>query len=194
MYPNEKIEQKQVVVDNLGDRREVTTERTQTGPREVGLSPGMVGMIVLLAVIAICVTIYVVNNRNANEAANREALRDAATQAGKGQAPPTVIQQPAQQQPVIIQQPAPAQVPVIIQQPAQPSASSVLDDTTVQDAATKRLTDDPNMASVSVSVSDARATLTGTVNSSELKAKAERVVKSVRGVKSIDNKIAVSGQ
>src|SRR5581483_495888 len=195
MYPNERTEQKRVVVDGFGDRREVVSESTShRGPREVGLSGGTVDLIVLLAVIAILTTVYVVNNRNTNEAANREALREAAGQANKGQAP-AVIQQPAQQPPVIIQQPAPVQPPpVIIQQPTQAGTSSVLDDTTIQDAATKRLTDDPDLASVSVTVNDARATLTGTASSGEIKAKAERVVKGVRGVKSIDNKIVVSGQ
>jgi osmotically-inducible protein OsmY len=69
---------------------------------------------------------------------------------------------------------------------------SSLDDTTIQDAATKRLTADPNLASISVIVIDGRATLMGTVGSSELKAKAERVVKAVRGVKLVENKIEVS--
>ncbi|HZS08408.1 MAG TPA: BON domain-containing protein [Blastocatellia bacterium] len=197
MYPNEKFEQQHVVVNSPGERRETVTERTRAeGPQEVSLSPGMVAMIILLAVIAICVTVYVVNNRNANEEANRQAMREAAGQPNTPQPPPTVVQQPAQQPPVIIQQPAPTQqAPVIIQQPAQPSAgSSTIDDGTLLELAAKKLSDDPGMAAVSVNVSNARATLTGTVDTAEIKAKAESVVKAIRGVKSVDNKIVVSGQ
>jgi osmotically-inducible protein OsmY len=114
------------------------------------------------------------------------------------QAPPTtVVQQPAQQAPVIIQQPAPAQqAPVIIQQPAQPGQrenTSANDDANMQDIATKKLSDDPDMAGVVMTITDARAVLTGTVNSSATKAKAEQIVKAVRGVKSVDNKLVVSG-
>ena len=101
------------------------------------------------------------------------------------------------QQPLIIQQPAQAQPPpIIIQQPAQSSAqaSNPLDDTTIQDAATKRLTDDPGLTSVTVMVISGRATLMGTVNSVELKRAAENVVKGVQGVKSVENKIDVARQ
>jgi osmotically-inducible protein OsmY len=98
---------------------------------------------------------------------------------------------------VIIQQPAPAQqAPVIIQQPAQPSqreTTSANDDAKMQDIATKKLSEDPDMAGVTMTVTDARAVLTGTVNSAATKAKAEQIVKGVRGVKSVDNKIVVSG-
>jgi osmotically-inducible protein OsmY len=69
-----------------------------------------------------------------------------------------------------------------------------LDDTTIQDAATKRLTDDPGLASVTVIVIGGKATLTGTVNSADLKSAAERVVRRVQGVKSVENKVEISGQ
>ena len=44
-----------------------------------------------------------------------------------------------------------------------------------------------------MTVTDARAVLTGTVNSVATKARAERIVKAVRGMKSVDNQIVVSG-
>ena len=63
----------------------------------------------------------------------------------------------------------------------------------MQDIATKRLAEDPAMAGVVMTITDARAVLTGTVNSAATRAKAEQIVKAVRGVKSVDNKIVVSG-
>jgi BON domain len=191
MDSNEEKVQKHVVVDSPGQRSEVLTERTERGPRESRLSPGTIAIIAILAITAIAAIFYIVINRNANESANRNANLDAASQAP----PTTVVQQPAQQAPVIIQQPA-QQAPVIIQQPAQPSQrenTSANDDANMQDIATKRLSEDPDMAGVVMTVTDARAVLTGTVNSAAKKAKAEQIVKAVRGVKSVDNKIVVSG-
>ena len=67
------------------------------------------------------------------------------------------------------------------------------DDANMQEVATRRLSDDPDMITVSLTISEARAILTGTVNSEATKAKAEQIVKAVRGVKSVDNQIVVSG-
>jgi uncharacterized membrane protein YeaQ/YmgE (transglycosylase-associated protein family) len=69
----------------------------------------------------------------------------------------------------------------------------VSDDANMQEVATRRLSDEPDMATVSITISEARAVLTGTVNSEAAKAKAEQIVKAVRGVKSVDNQIVVSG-
>lgn len=182
MDSNEETVQKHVVVNSPGQRSEVLTERTQRGPQESGLSTGTIAIIAILAITAIAAIFYIVSNRNANESANRNANLDVASQA-----PPTTI----------VQQPAPAQrAPVIIQQPAQPSQrenTSANDDANMQDIATRRLTDDPDMAGVVMTVTDARAVLTGTVNSTATRAKAEQIVKAVRGVVSVDNKIVVSG-
>ena len=187
MEPNEKIEQR-VVVDVPGQRREVITGTTRTGSQEFAFSPGTIGLIVILAVIAIGIAVYVVNNLNDNEAANREA----ASQLSKEQMPPTVIQQPAPP-PVIIQQPAPVQsAPVVIQQPAQPGSGALMDDATMQELVTKRLADEPSLSSVSSVISEGRAVLSGTVNSSANKTKAEQLTKAVRGVKSVDNQIVIS--
>jgi osmotically-inducible protein OsmY len=63
----------------------------------------------------------------------------------------------------------------------------------MQDIATKKLTEDPNMTGVVMTVIDARVVLTGTVSTAATKAKAEQIVKAVRGVKSVDNQIVVTG-
>jgi hypothetical protein len=195
MDPNERTEQKHVVVNSPGQRREVVTERTERGTEPAGISTGAIALIAVLAVVAIGVIVYLVTNRNANESANRNANVDVASQSNPQQPP-------AQQAPVIIQQPAPAQqAPVIIQQPApaqqappsQRQNTSANDDANMQDIATKRLAEESDMAGVVISINDARAVLTGTVSSAATKAKAEQLVKAVRGVKSVDNKIVVSG-
>jgi len=189
MEPNEKSEQRRVVVDSPGARREVITERTQRGPTE-GLSTGKMALIAVLVIGVIVIVLYVVSNRNASESANRNANIDVASRANQPQ-PPTVVQQPAPQAPLIIQQPA-QQAPVIIQQPAPAVENSgARDDLVMQEAATKILLNEPDMGSVSIAVSGARAALTGTANSESTKQRAERLVRSVRGVQSVDNKIYV---
>jgi hypothetical protein len=191
MDSNEETIQKHVVVDSPGQRSEVLTERTQRGPREPRSSTGTIAIVAVLAIAAVAVVLFLVNNRNTNEAANRNANLDALAQAP----PTTVVQQPAQQAPVIIQQPA-QQAPVIVQQPVQQNEranTSANDDANMQDIATKRLTEEPGMAGVVMTVTDAQAVLTGTVSTAANKAKAEQIVKAVRGMKSVDNKIVVTG-
>ena len=93
---------------------------------------------------------------------------------------------------MIIQQPAPVQpAPVIIQQPNPRDSAS--DDANMQEVATKRLNDELDMTAVSIAISNGRAVLTGSVNSLVTTAKAEQIVKAVRGVKSVDNQIVVLG-
>ena len=192
MDSNEDRIQKHVVINSPGQRSELLSERTQRGPRESRLSPGTIAIIAILGIAAIGAVLYIVNARNANESANRNANLDvAASQTNNRQQPTTIVQQPAQQPPVIIQQPA-QQAPVIIQQPS--SRDSASDDANMQDVATKRLQEEQDLNAVSISITDARAILTGNVNSATTKAKAERLVKEVRGVKTVDNKIVVTGQ
>ena len=191
MDSNEETVQKYVVVNSPNQRSEVLSERIERGPREPRSSTGTIAIVAILAIAAIAVVLYLVSNRNANESANRNANLEVASQAP----PTTIVQQPAQQAPVIIQQPA-QQPPVIIQQPAQPSQrenTSANADANMQDIATKRLAEDLNMAGVVMTITDARVVLTGTVDSAATKAKAEQVVKGVRGVKSVDNQIVVLG-
>jgi len=192
MDSNEETVQKHVVVNSPYQRSEVLTERTERGPRGPRSSTGTIAIVAVIAIAAIAIVLYIVSNRNANESANRNANLDVASQT---QPPATIVQQPAQQAPVIIQQPA-QQAPVIIQQPAEQSQrqnTSANDDANMQDIATKRLAEDSNMAGVVMTITDARVVLTGTVNSAATKAKAEQLVKAVRGVKSVDNQIVVSG-
>ena len=99
------------------------------------------------------------------------------------QQPPVIIQQPAQQAPVIIQQPTPA---------ASVETKNIVDDSTIQDAATKRLSDDAEMDSVTVTVLNGKALISGSVTSAVSKTKAEQIVRAVRGVKSVENKVTVS--
>lgn len=198
MDANQETVQKHVVIDTPNQRSEVLTERTQRVPPRSGPSTGMIAIVAIIAIAAVGSILYIVTNRNANESANRNANLDVASQtqpiqqAAPAQQAPVIIQQPAQQAPVIIEQSAPAQL-APVQQSAEAKNTSANDDARMQDIATKNLTEDPDMTLVLLTVTDARAVLIGNVNSMSAKVKAEQIVKSVRGVKSVDNRLVISG-
>jgi hypothetical protein len=114
-----------------------------------------------------------------------------------------IVQQPApvaQQPPVIIQQPATttAPQPIVVTPPPTTTttapAPSGTDDLTVQSSVDKKLADDTTLGTLGIiaTVVEGKVTLTGTVNSEDLKSRAERLVKAVKGVKRVDNQIIVS--
>ena len=197
MDPEIRTEQKHVVVDSPGQRSEIVTEKTERRPENTGQSSATIALIAVLAIATIGVIVYLATNKTESEFDRNANLAAAASQSSPQQ-PSVIIQQPAPAQaPIIIQQPAPAQqAPIIFEQPAAPSQrqnTSANDDANMQDIATKRLIEEPAMAAVLITINDARAVLTGTVSSAAAKVKAEQLVKSIRGVKSVDNKIEVSG-
>lgn len=194
MNPNEKYEQQSVQSDKFGETQSTVT-RTVEGPRQVGLAPSTIAVIVIIALVALGTVLYWVNNNNENQEANRQAAIESSRLQAEAQAR-SQSQVPSQQPPVIIQQPAPTQqAPVVIQQPsAAPSVEvrNVVDDSTLQDAAAKRLSDAVDLEMVTVTVLNGKALLSGNVASKDLKTKAEQVVRAVQGVKSVENKITVS--
>jgi BON domain-containing protein len=155
-------------------RSAVITERLQSVARESGVATSTLTVIIVLVLIVAAAVVLVVNNGIARRSAELAA-------ASKG--PPTIAPQP---------QPAPE----IIKQPAQSvfegGLTSGHEDANMQAIAKERLNEDLELGGVVTTVSDARAVLTGAVGSEAAKAKAEQLVKGVRGVKSVDNKIVVS--
>ena len=186
-YDEEEARRSRVVVDTPNERREVV--HTQSVRDNSGISAGMVGVLVVVAIALI--TMLVLFWMNTQPTTDETAALPAQTQ-------PTVIQQPApaQQPPVIIQQPAPATqpAPIIVTPPAGgstvPSATdSVSMDSAIQTAIDKRLTDDPAFSTLGItaSVINGKVMLIGTVKTEAMKADLERMVKQVKGVKEVDN-------
>jgi len=191
-YDEEHARRSREVVETPNERREVV--HTQSVRDNNGMSAGMVGVLVVVAIALITMLVLF-------WLSSQPATDPALT----AQQQPTVIQQPApaQQPPVIIQQPAPVQTqpaPIIVTPPAggattmpAESANTANIDSTVQAAIDKRLTDDPEFSTLGItaSVIDGKVMLVGTVKSEELKAKIERAVKQIKGVKAVDNQISV---
>jgi hypothetical protein len=191
-YDEEEARRSRVVVETPNERREVV--HTQSVRDNNGISAGMVGVLVVVAIALITMLVLFW--------LSSQPTTDSTLTA---QEQPTVVQQPApaaQQPPVIIQQPAPVQTqpaPIIVTPPAggttmpAQSATTTNMDSTVQAAIDKRLTDDPEFSTLGItaSVIDGKVMLVGSVKSEELKAKIERAVKQIKGVKAVDNQISV---
>jgi hypothetical protein len=193
-YDEEQTRRGRVVVETPNERREVI--HSQTTRDNSGISAGMVGILVVVAIALI--TMLVLFWMNSQPTTDENAVT--------AQQQPTVIQQPApaQQPPVIIQQPAPATqpAPIIVTPPAGGSTSSgsattesLNMDSNIQKAVDKRLADDPVFSTLGItaSVLDGKVMLIGTVKTETLKGDIERAVKQIKGVKQVDNQIIVSG-
>ncbi|HJT65678.1 MAG TPA: BON domain-containing protein [Pyrinomonadaceae bacterium] len=198
-YDEEQARKSRVVVETPNERREVVHSQAVRTPDRSGISAGMVGVLVVVAIalITMLVLFWMSSQPTTTDTASTAA-----------QQPTTVVQQPApaQQPPVIIQQPAPVTqpAPIVVTPPAggttsaPPSTttdtqSSANVDTKIQNEIDKRLTDDSTFSTLGITatVLDAKVTLLGTVKTQELKDQVERMVRQIKGVKSVDNQITV---
>jgi hypothetical protein len=189
-YDEEQARRSRVVVETPSERREVVHSQSVRTPDNSGISAGMVGVLVVVAIALITMLVlFWLSSQPTTDNANLAA-----------QQPTTVVQQPApvQQPPVIIQQPAPATqpAPIIVTPPAGGStmpAESVNMDSTIQTAVDKRISDDPEISTLGItaSVLNGKVMLVGTVKTVELKTRIERMMKQIKGVKEVDNQITV---
>ena len=195
-YDEEQARRSRVVVETPTERREVVSSQSVRTPDNSGISAGMVGVLVVVAIALITMLVlFWLSSQPTTDNANLAAQ----------QPPTTVVQQPApaQQPPVIIQQPAlvtqPA--PIVVTPPAggtttmpAGSASSAANiDSTIQAAVDKKLADDPDISplGITATVLDGKVMLIGTVKTEEMKTRVERMVKQIKGVKAVDNQISV---
>jgi len=192
-YDEEEARRSRVVVETPTARREVVHSQSVRNPDRSGISAGMVGVLVVVAIALITMLVlFYLNNQQMSD------QNLAAQQAAQQQTPPpTIIQQPAPAQPpVIVQQPAPATqpAPVIVTQPSGGAAAVPQNiDSTIQAAIDKTISDDPNLSTLGITttVLEGKVTLLGTVKSESIKTQVERAVRRVKGVKDIDNQLTV---
>lgn len=220
-YDEEQQRRSRVVVETPNARREVVQQQTTRypAPERRGYSTGMLAAVALTAIAATAI-IFLFLMYSRDDSSDTSVNVRSTTQPTQlpAQQPPIVIQQPTpftQQPPVIIQQPPPVtttQPPVVITQPppatsappttttttsqppaTAPSASAGADDLTLEANVNEAFTEDQevSVADVDVRVVNGKVILMGTVKSPELKARAEKVAYQVKGVRSVENRIAV---
>lgn len=194
-YDEEQAQKSRVVVETPSERREVVESHAVRTPDRSGISAGMVGVLVVVAIALI--TMLVLFWMSSQPTSTDTASTIPATQ------PTTVVQQPApaQQPPVIIQQPAPVTTqpaPIVVTPPAGGSTASTdtqsaNHDSAIQSAIDKRLNEDSTFSSLGITatVLDGKVTLLGSVKTQALKDDIEHMVRQVKGVKSVDNQITV---
>lgn len=204
-YDEEQQRRSRVVVETPTARREVVRTETARVPDRQGVSTGVVAALVIGAIaLTTILFLFLMNRNNDTTNANVRVATTAPTPLPQQQ-PPVVIQQPAQQAPpptVVVEQPSQAP-PVVVTQPGTSTTTSSTtserprgtDDATVQANIDKKMADDPKFASLGViaSVVDGKVTLTGSVDTPELKRQVESLVKRIEGVRSVDNQITVLG-
>ena len=192
-YDEEQARRSRVVVETPSERREVVHSQSVRTPDNSGISAGMVGVLVVVAIALITMLVlFWLSSQPTTDNSTLTAQQPVPTT--------TVVQQPApvQQPPVIIQQPAPATqpAPIVVTPPSGGStmpAESMNMDSTIQTAVDKRISDDPEISTLGItaSVLNGKVMLVGTVKTEELKTRIERMVKQVKGVKEVDNQITV---
>ena len=191
-YDEEEARRSRVVVETPSERREVVHSQSVRTPDRSGISAGMVGVLVVVAIALITMLVlFWMSSQPTTDT----------TSATAAQPTTTIVEQPApaQQPPVIIQQPAPVTqpAPIIVTPPAGGTVGGTQQaqnmDSTIQTEIDKRLIDDPTFSSLGITatVINGKVTLLGTVKTDALKAQVERMVRQVKGVKEVDNQIIV---
>jgi hypothetical protein len=190
-YDEQQARHSRVVVETPTEKREVVSSQSVRTPDNSGISAGMVGVLVVVAIalITMLVLFWMSSQPASDQNANMVAQQP--------QQQPIIQQAPAQQPPVIIQQPAPATqpAPIIISPPAGGSteSSAANNDATIQLNIDKQLTDDPKFSSLGITatVLNGKVTLLGTVKTEAAKSDVEKMVRRTKGVKDVDNQISV---
>lgn len=205
-YDEERQRKSRVVVETPNARREEYVTQTRRVPERQGFSTGMVATVALAAVAITALVVFLFMNMGSDRTDATNLNISAATVPTPYPTVPTpyptvATPLPAMTQPptVIVQQPpvTTETAPVIITQPPTtapaPAASAPPTDADFESRINKALLDDAQLGAVGISVTvvNGRATLTGTVASDDLKARAARVASTVRGLRGVDNKIVV---
>jgi hypothetical protein len=199
-YDEEQHRRSRVVVETPAARREVVETRVDRVPERRGMSTGAVAALVVGAVALVTILfLFLMNRQQTVDNTNVRAMT-APTPVPQT----TIIQQPApvQPPPVVIQQPATTTTqPIVVTPPpstagsADTTASNGTDDATVQMNVDKRISEDTGLGPLGIiaTVAGGRVTLTGSVDTADQKRNAESVVRRVKGVKGVENRITVSG-
>ena len=181
-------------------RRPVVEEQYDTVVHERrGMSGAAIAAIVIAAIAAaVLITLMIVSsNQQSREdelARQRDrAEADARAAQAANQQQPVPQPMPSQSQPSTVVVPVPVPVPSA-SQPAPSTVEPAVSDTSIEVDINSKMLDDGDLRShpVDVKFSGGTATLSGSLPSEDLKMRAERVAKTVKGVRRVVNNITVS--
>ncbi|HKQ52443.1 MAG TPA: BON domain-containing protein [Pyrinomonadaceae bacterium] len=205
-YDEEQVKRSRVVIETTPEaRREVVRTVVAREPVRRGIPGSLVAVLVIGSVALVTLLFLFILNRQQDAVTEVNANVRATSAPTPAQQPVIIEQAPTTttQPPIIIQQPATTttQPPVIIEQPAPATAppattaeTSGTRDAAIQSEIDKRMAEDAALSTLGVTatVLDGKVTLIGTVETQALKNQVERMVKAVKGVRSVDNQVIVS--
>lgn len=210
-YDEERQRKSRVVIETPHERREVVEQQVVRQPERErrGFSGGMVAAVALAAIaVTALILLFVMNPRDDSETRVNVNQR-AAAPTPIPQATPIIVQQlppPTTATPttIVVPVPVPAGGTTTTTAPpagqtttappaSAPPAPAANDDLALQTRLDRLIRDDAalNEAGVTGTIVSGNVTLNGAVRSEDLKARAERVAYSVKGVLKVDNRITV---
>ena len=157
-----------------------------------GMSGGTIAALVLASIaVGVLITMLIMNNqqRNSDEQLAQERARSAAAE--------QAASQPTQQPPIIVTpqtQPGTVPLPVPVPVPSQPAPSTATPtNTQLEVEVNSKLLDDQDLRThpLDVKVSAGTAVLSGYLPNDELKARAEQLARTVKGIRGVINSIVV---
>jgi osmotically-inducible protein OsmY len=170
----------------------VETQRDSVVHETRGMSGGAIAALVLASIaVGVLITMLITNNqqRNSEEQLAQERARTAAAE--------QAASQPNQQPPIVVTpqtQPGTVPMPVPVPAPSQPAPStSTPTNTQLEVEVNSKLLDDPDLRThpLDVKVSAGTAVLSGSVPTDDLKARAEQLARTVKGIRGVINGIVV---
>jgi len=171
----------------------VETHRESLVRESRGMSGGAIAALILASIaVGVLIAMLIVNTqqRNRDEELAQERERMAAAQ--QAQPSPQPLQQPTQQPPVVVTPQAPATPAPVPSQPG-PAASAQPLSTQLEAEMTSKFLDDQDLRTypLDVRVTGGTAVISGQVPTDELKDRAEKIARSVKGIRSVINNIVV---
>lgn len=201
-YDEAHHKRERIVVETPAARREVVETRTAyAAPERRGVSTGVVAIVAIAAVVLTAIVAWALTRPSQDEINTNVRVATQPTPLPQTQ----VVTVPVPQQQPVVVPPATTTTttqPVIVPVPTTTSSTAPsdtaktngTDDATIQSNIEKKFSDDPKIAAlgITVSVLEGKVTLIGTVDSREMKDRVERLAR-IKGVKSVDNQIVVTG-
>ena len=171
----------------------VETHRDSVVRESRGMSGGAIAALVLASIaVGVLIAMLIVNTqqRNRDEELAQERERMAAAQ--QAQPSPQPLQQPVQQPPIVVT-PQPSATPVPVPAPSAAPAATQPSSTQLEVDVTSKFLDDQDLRThaLDVKVTGGTAVISGQVPTDELKDRAEKIARSVKGIRSVINSIVV---
>ena len=201
---SEYTEKRTVIEDVPIGRRPVVEEQYDTVIHERrGMSGAAIAAIVIAAIAAaVLITLMIMNSNQQSredELARQRDQAEANARAAQSANQPSVVQ-PAQPSVIVVPPstvPAPSTpAPSAAPQPAPSASDSIVSDTSTEVDINTKLLDDQDLRShpIDVKFSGGTAVLSGELPSEDLRGRAEKLAKTVKGVRRVVNNIKVSQQ